>query len=383
MSRRGKGEGSIRQRTDGRWEATLTVPSLGGKRRRKSYFAKTRAEAARKLTLALKVLADGLPLTGERLTVGQYLTEWLETIRPTLRPESARRYADACRLHIIPELGKTPLARLTPAQLQRLYASRLEAGLSGTSVQLLHGVLHRALGQAMRWGVVVRNVADLVTAPRRSTPEMHALTPEEANRLLEAASGERLEALYVLAVTCGLRLGEIQALRWHDVDLDGARVRVTTTYQGTVDGKPVFAEPKTARSRREVHLSALAVAALRRHRRAQLEERMRAANLWQDYDLVFASERGRPLDGNNFRSRAFARLLEKAGLAPMRFHSLRHTAATLLLAEGLNVKVVSEMLGHSDVVTTLRVYSHVLPGMGQAAADAMDSLFARRGASHA
>jgi integrase len=230
----------------------------------------------------------------------------------------------------------------------------------------------------MRWGVTVRNVSDLVTPPRRSTPEMHALTPEEANALLEAASGDRLEALYVLAVTCGVRLGEIQALRWHDVDLDGARLRVTATYQGTIDGKPVFAEPKTARSKREIHLSALAVAALRHHRRAQLEERMRAANLWQDYDLVFTSERGRPLDGNNFRTRAFARLLEKAGLAPMRFHSLRHTAATLLLAEGLNVKVVSEMLGHADVVTTLRTYSHVLPGMGQAAADAMDSLFARR-----
>jgi len=378
MTRRGKGEGSIRQRADGRWEATLTLPTLGGQRRRKSYFGKSRTAVAAKLTAALKGLGDGLPIVGERLTVGQYLTEWLEVVRPSLRPESYRRYADLCRIHIIPEVGRTPLARLTPAQLQRLYASRLEVGLSGTSVQLLHGVLHKALRQAMRWGLVARNVADLVSPPRRSTPEMRVLTPEEANHLLEAATGERLEGLYVLAVTCGLRLGELQALRWACLDLDRGRLRITATYQGTIDGKPIFAEPKTARSRREVHLSALAVAALRRHRRAQLEERMRAANLWEDHDLVFSTSTGRPLDGNNFRARAFGRLLVKAGLAPMRFHSLRHTAATLLLAEGLNVKVVSEMLGHADITTTLRTYSHVLPGMGQAAADAMDSLFARR-----
>jgi len=375
MAKRGNSEGSVYKRADGRWAASVSL----GNGRRKSYYGRAREDVARKLTLALKAKQDGLPLVGDRQTVGQYLGQWLEAAKPTLRPESYRRYQDVCRLYVIPEVGKTPLARLSPVQLQRLYASRLAAGLSPTSVALLHGVIHKALDQAMRWELVPRNVADLVTPPRRSTPEMRSLSPEEANRLLEAAGGERLEALYVLAVTCGLRLGEIQALRWHDLDLDAARLRVTATYQGTIDGKPVFAEPKTAKSRREVHLSALAVAALRRHRKAQLEERMRAANLWQDYDLVFASERGRPLDGNNFRTRAFARLLVKAQLPPMRFHSLRHTAATVLLAEGLNVKVVSEMLGHADIVTTLRTYSHVLPGMGQAAADAMDRLFAREG----
>jgi len=373
--RRANNEGTLFHRKDGRWTASVSL----GNGRRRSFYGRTREDVGRKLLDAQRTLADGLPLPGQRQTVGQYLIEWLETIRPTLRPESYRRYADLCRLHIIPEVGKTPLARLTPAQLQRLYASRLEAGLSGTSVGLLHGVVHKALDQAARWGLIPRNVADLVTPPRRSTPEMHTLTPEEANRLLEAASGDRLEALYVLAVTCGLRLGELQALRWCCLDLDGARLRVTATYQGLVEGKPLLAEPKSAKSRREIHLSALAVGALRQHRRAQLEQRMRAANLWEDHDLVFASERGRPLDGNNFRARAFARLLVKAGLPPMRFHSLRHTAATLLMAEGVNVKVASEMLGHADVTTTLRTYSHVLPGMQQQAADAMDRLFAQRG----
>jgi len=373
MAKRGNAEGSIYKRADGRWAASVSL----GNGKRKAFYGRTREDVARKLTLALKAKQDGLPLVGDRQTVGQYLGQWLEAAKPTLRPESYRRYQDVCRLYVIPEVGKTPLARLSPVQLQRLYASRLAAGLSPTSVALLHGVIHKALDQAMRWELVPRNVADLVTPPRRSTPEMRSLSPEEANRLLDAASGQREEALIVLAVTCGLRLGELQALRWRDVDLDGARLRVTATYQGTIDGQAVFTEPKTAKSRREVHLSALAVATLRRHRLAQIEERLRAANLWQDYDLVFASERGRPLDGNNLRQRAFARLLERAGLPHIRFHDLRHTAATLLMSQGVPIKVASEMLGHADITTTLRTYSHVLPGMQQQAADAMDRLFAR------
>jgi integrase len=374
MSKRGNSEGSIYKRADGRWTASVSV----GYGRRKSYYGRTREEVARKLTLALKARQDGLPLVGEKQTVSQYLRQWLEAARPTLRPESYRRYEDVCRLYVIPEVGKTPLARLSPAQLQRLYAGRLETGLSPTSVALLHGVIHKALKQAMRWGLVPRNVADLVTPPRRSTPEMRTLSPEEAQRLLEAASGQREEALIVLAVTCGLRLGELQALRWRDVDLDGARLRVTATYQGMDGDKLLLAEPKTAKSRREVHLSALAVAALRHHRKAQLEERLRVANLWEDHDLVFSTSTGRPLDGNNLRQRTFRRLLERAELPHLRFHDLRHTAATLLMAHGVPIKVASEMLGHADITTTLRTYSHVLPGMQQQAADAMDRLFAQQ-----
>jgi len=309
--------------------------------------------------------------------VGRFLTDWLEGVRPSLRVESYRRYEDMCRLHIIPQLGAIPLAKLTPGRVQRHYSDRLGAGLSGTSVQLMHGVLHRALTQALRWNLLARNPADLVDVPRRTTPEMRALSPAEARTLLDAAQGHRLEALFILAVTCGLRLGELQALRWSAVDLDGARLRVTRSLQGIVDGVPIFAEPKTQRSRREIHLSALAVTALRQHRAVQVEQRLRSV-YWENLDLVFTSEHGRPLDGNNLRRRDFARLLEKAGLRPMRLHDLRHTAATLLMAEGVPVKVASEMLGHADVTTTLRIYSHVLPGMQQAAADTMDRVFAQR-----
>jgi integrase len=378
MSRRGKGEGSIRLRADGRWEATLTEAPMGGRRRRRSYFGKTRAEAARKLTVALKAHADNLPLPSERLTVATFLGQWLEAKEPGLRPESFRRYREACHLHVIPEIGRKPLARLTPADLQMLYARIRAKGLSGTSLSLLHGVLHKALDDAARWSLVVRNVADLVDAPRRSTPEMRTLTPEEAARLLLAARGEPLEAFYTVALTCGLRLGELQALRWRDLDLDRRRLQVTATLQAVQDGAPVLAEPKTARSKRGVYLSDMAVEALRAHRARQLEQRLLLGGLYQDNGLVFANAFGRPLDGNNIRTRSFARLLERVGLGPMRFHSLRHAAATLLMAEGVPVKVVSEMLGHADVTVTLKVYSHVLPGMQQQAADAMDRLFAQR-----
>lgn len=372
---RARNEGSIYQRKDGRWVAAVTFWE-GGRRRRRAFYTPTQEEARRRLTTAQKSHDDGLPLPLERLTVAAFLGQWLEAKGPSLRSESFRRYREMCQLHIIPEIGRRSLARLTPGDIQAAYARCRAKGLSGTSLSLLHGVLHKALDDAARWNLAARNVADLVDAPRRSTPEMRTLTPKEAICLLRAAEGDPLEAFYTLALTCGLRLGELQALRWKDIDLDRRRLRVTATLQAVQDGAPVFAEPKTARSRRVVHLPEMAAAALRMHRTRQLEARLQAGAFWQDFGLVFATGRGRPLDGNNVRTRSFARLLERADLPPMRFHSLRHTAATLLMAEGVPVKVASELLGHADIATTLRIYSHVLPSMQEEAASAMDRLFA-------
>lgn len=205
-----------------------------------------------------------------------------------------------------------------------------------------------------------------------------ALSADQARALLVAAEGDPLEAFYTLALTAGLRLGELQALSWPALDLDRRRLEVRATYQGNADGEPVFAPPKTDRSRRMVQLSGIAVNALRRHRVRQAEQRLQVGSLWGDYGLVFTTGFGKPLDGNTLRTRSFAQLLKRAELPPMRFHALRHAAATLLMVKGVPVKAVSEMLGHSDVATTLRVYSHVLPTMQDAAADAMDRIFAVR-----
>jgi integrase len=280
-----------------------------------------------------------------------------------------------CELHVIPEVGRKSLAKLSPADVQLAYGRIRAKGLSGTSLQLLHGVLHKALDDAMRWSLVARNVTELIDSPRRSTPEMKTLTPEQAGSLLLAASDDPLCAFYTLALTCGLRLGELQALRWKDVNLDRARLQVTATLAGVWNGEPTFAEPKTKNSKREVHLPEMAIEALRTHKALQAEQRLSAGPQWKDHGLVFTNSIGRPLDGNNIRQRSFAKLLERAELPAIRFHDLRHSAATLLMAEGVPVKVASELLGHADITTTLRIYSHVLPSMQEQAAAAMDRLF--------
>lgn len=367
MAKRANSEGSIYRRQDGRWCASVTLADG----RRRSFYGKTRAEVGQKLILALKAQQDGMPIPGDRLTVGHYLQQWLESARPSLRPRTWTRHEQYVRLHAIPHVGKLPLARLGPQHLQRLYAEKLEAGLSPTSVAHLHAVLHRALVQATRWGLTARNVAALVSPPRVKRLEMRTLSPEQVNTLLEAARGDRLEALYVLAVTTGMRQGELLALRWRDVNLDAGTLQVTATLQ---QHSLALTEPKTVASRRQVLLTKAAIAALRRHRVAQTEERLRLGPAWEDSDLVFANEVGRPVDARNLMRRSFYPLLAKAGLPQVRFHDLRHTAATLMLAQGVHPKIASEMLGHSQVAITLNLYSHVTPTMQRQAVDAMDAI---------
>jgi len=240
----------------------------------------------------------------------------------------------------------------------------------------LHAVLHRALEQAAQWGLTPRNVAKLVTPPRPARREMATLSPEQARASLEAAEGDRLEALYVLALSTGMRQGELLALRWRDVDLEGGTLQVRATLQRTRDGFQ-FAEPKTARSRRQVALTKPAVEALRRHRSRQLEERLQMGAAWEDNDLVFANEVGRPIEAGNLIRRSFHPLLDRAGLQHIRFHDLRHTAATLALGKGVHPKIVAEMLGHSQIAVTLDLYSHVTPTMQRQAAEALEAALSR------
>ncbi len=373
--KRGNNEGSITRRSDGRWQARITLEN--GKR--KSLYGKTRQEAAQRLTAALRQRDQGLPLVEEKQTVKQYLAGWLATIKPSVRVRTWQRYEQYVRLHIVPSLGKTPLAKLTPQQIQRLYADRLEAGCSPTSVKHLHTVLHKALEDALRLGLVQRNVADLVKPPRMRHHEMHVLSLEQTRTLLSIAHGDRFEALYTLAVTTSMRRGELLALRWREVDLTSqmATVQVRATLQKTTDGF-VYAEPKSARSRRKIALTTAAADALRAHRVRQREERLRVGPEWQDNDLVFCTHQGRPLLASNLLNRNFWPLLAKAGLPRIRFHDLRHTAATLLLLQGVHPKVVSEMLGHSSVSLTLDVYSHVLPDMQRDATLALDRALAEQ-----
>jgi integrase len=373
--KRGNGEGSLRRRSsDGLWEARVTLADGT----RKSFYGETRAEAAKKMAEALQTLGKGIPLVDEKQTVKQYLTDWIEIVRPSLARSSAYKYASYIKLHVIPSLGKLPLARLGAVHLQKLYALKLSDGLSPTTVNLIHKVLHKALDDALKLGLVQRNVCDLVDPPRRAHHEMRPLNSEEAKRLLGAAKGDRLETLLLLALTTGMRQGELMALKWRNVDLSHATLQIQLTAK-LVAGKVFVEETKTRRSRRRIALSPIAVEALKKHRVRQNEERLAAGSKWVDNEYVFPNTVGKLLDPRGLRRRWFDKLLLKAGLPHIRFHDLRHSAATLLLLQGVHPKVVSELLGHASIAITLDLYSHVLPDMQKDATAAMERVFGSLG----
>jgi len=373
MSKRANGEGSIYKRDDGRWAASLSI----GRGKRQHFLSKDRDEVARKLTAAKKLLDDGLPIIVERQNIGHFMKSWLEATKPSIRERTWVRYEQYVRLHVEPTLGKLSLTKLTPQHLQRLYAERLDAGLSPTTVHHLHATVHKALEQAVRWGLLGRNVADLVDPPRIARFEIQTLSPGDARALLEAAACDRLETLYVLALTTGMREGEVLGLRWRDVHFDANALEIRGSLQRVPTGM-IIAEPKTSKSRRRVGLTDTAITALRQHRARQAAERLRLGPAWENaLDLVFTDETGGPIDATKFLRNSFAPLLKRAGLPPMRFHDLRHTAATLLLGRGIHPKIVSEMLGHSQIAITLDLYSHVTPTMQLEATAAMESILGR------
>ncbi len=234
---------------------------------------------------------------------------------------------------------------------------KLASGLSPRRVQYIHAVLRRALGQAEKWGKVARNVAKLVDAPRVDQVEIQPFTPEEARAFLQAIKGERLEALYTLAIATGLRQAELLGLAWTDLDLDEAQLTVRTTLQ-RIDGEFHFVEPKTARSRRTLALPDMVVDVLRAHWGRQIGEMLQAGTEWQESGLVFTAPNGGPLSDGVVRAR-FYRILENAGLRRQRFHDLRHSCASLLIATGVGSREVMETLGHSTIVLTLNTYGHI------------------------
>lgn len=365
---RGHHEGSIFQRADERWVAMISL--AGGQR--KSFYGKTRQDVQRKLAAAQRDVEVGLPVLTDRQTVAQYLTSWLETTKPTIEFTSWNRNRQYVELHIVPRVGQTRLRDLTAQQVQHLYTDRINAGLSSSTVHHLHATLHKALKDAERLGLVARNVCKLVNAPRMAETEIHPLSQAQARVLLQAVARTPIEPLYVIALATGMRLSELLGLCWADVDLDAqptAVVRVCRQLK-RAEGEWVWKEPKTKRSRRQIALPDSAAAVLRRHKLQQQVERLRLGPVWEDHDLVFCTQTGRPLmPGNVYRQ--LMRVLKRAGLPHIRFHDLRHTAATLLLSARVNPKVVSEMLGHASITITLDIYSHVLPDMQQDAADAM------------
>src|SRR3954453_7193080 len=365
---RANGEGSLYPKGDG-FEVALIVHG-----RRRTARAKTITEARAKLRELQRRQEQEQASYDERITVKQFLEYWLSVTQTTVRPRTYKRYAEYVRVHAIPEIGHLRLSQLRPVHLQDLYASRLKAGASPSTVQHLHAALHRALKMAERWEYVPRNVASRVSPPRVPKFRIRPLTVTEVRRLLTAAAGTRFEAAVVLAVVTGMRLGEVFALRWSDIDLsDDAVIHVRGSLQ-RVDGRLQVVEPKTAGSVRDVALSELGREALRRHRKRQMKDRLQLGDSWEDRDLGFPTAWGGFMATDYFVRREFRRILDKAGLPHIRFHDLRHTFATLQLGNQQPIKIVSEMMGHSRTAITQDLYTHVSAQMQRKAADALDDV---------
>lgn len=376
MGRRGNGEGSIYpyQRNGAKvgYRASYWVHTAEGPKRR-YITGKTRQQVAEKLTKAMSNRDGGFVFDAGAMTVGEYLDRWLKDVEGTVRESTHVRYEYAIRPHIKPALGNIKLKDLTPAHARWFYRDRLDSGLAPASVHKLHVVLHKALKAAVSDGLIPRNAVAGLKLPKLTREEIDPLSREEARHLLDAVRGDRLEALYVLALNTGMRQGELLALKWDDVDLEGGLLRVRRTL--TKAGKTyVTGEPKTTKSRRAIRLTTGAADALRNHLSRQLEEMEHMGSLYQPGGFVFAAEAGTIINPSNLRNRSFKPLLKAAKLRPVRFHDLRHTCATLLLSKNVNPKIVSEMLGHASISITLDVYSHLMPDMQEKAAKALEEM---------
>lgn len=373
MKRRANGEGAVYQRADGRWECRVVLPSG----ERKSLYGQSQKEVLEKRKAELDRAQAGMPAVSERQTVAAYLATWLEGKKTRIRPSTWKRYEIHVRADVTPELARLQVAQLSAAHVQRLYATHLAAGKSAMTVRHLHAVLGKAFADAAKWGIVLRNVVALVDPPKAKRHEMQALDERQVRALLDSAVGDPHEALYVLAVTTGMRQGELFGLRWQDVDLEKRMLQVRQTINWAT-GSALVSEPKTEKSRRRVELSALAVEALTTHRRRQKEARIAHASAWKERGLVFTNVIGGPLHPSNFTAHSYRPLLRRAGLPQIRFHDLRHTAASIPLAHGVPTKIISEMLGHSSTAITDDIYSHVTPTMQRGVSDLMDAVLGAR-----
>ncbi len=376
------GMGTVVKRSDGRYQAAVYVLTPTGHRRRKYVYGRTWDEANDKRLELLQNNRRGVPSESSAMPLGEYLTYWLDHVAVLdLQPSTFTRYRALVRDYIAPHIGRRKLNRLNTADVRALMATlgRTEGKggrvLSPRTIQFVHAVLRSALQHAVREELIGRNVAKLVSPPRAAPVEVTPLDPDIARRFLRTARDHWLAALWLLLLTTGLRRGEALGLAWSDIDLDGGTVRVRRTLQ-KLDGRFVFGEPKSARSRRVLTLPAVVVTALRRHpeitRGRATGAPVRVAG--QPADLVFVSASGRPVEPRSVNL-AFDRLLKRAGVPHARVHDLRHTCATLLLAEGASDREVMELLGHSSIGITMNTYAHVLDDSKRRMASRMDGLF--------
>ncbi|MFF4775357.1 tyrosine-type recombinase/integrase [Microtetraspora fusca] len=378
--KRGQNEDSIYKDGD-RWRGAV---SLGygpdGKRRRKKVSGKTRAEVVEKIRKIKELMAKGLPVPDDKLSVGDFLDRWLANLPGHVADSTLDDYEDTVRLHLKPGLGRHKLTGLTVAQVDALWQAKREKGYSANSIRIMRAVLRKALGQAEREGLVARNVAALSMPPRIRTEEGRTLTVDQARMLLEEVAEHRMGVLVLLSLVFGLRRGEALGLMWSGFDPDARTLRVTHAVKRIKNRDPdasrktklVINELKTRKSRRTLSLTPELVDALKTHRSAHNKERLQAGEEWTEHGLIFPTTFGNPSDPDTF-SHLFSKLAKKAGIGHWHPHELRHSGASLMLAQGTPLHVVSDVLGHASIAITKDVYGHLMEGDKRAATEAISS----------
>jgi integrase len=354
-----------------------------GKRQRKwhsGYNTKRAAEAA--LAEIVTSLNAGVYVPPNKQTFGEYLVdEWLPAIKASTKASTWDSYRRTVQSHLMPRVGPIPLQAVSPGHLNALYAELLDGGrvgggsLSPKTVRNVHVVVRKALGDAVSWNYVVRNAAASARPPRLTRTALHehnTWSVEELRAFLDAVQSDRLYAAWIVAATTGMRRAEVLGLRWRDLDFAAGRIGIRQTLV-SVAYELRFESPKTSRSRRSVSLDSSTVEALRKHRLHQAEERLAWGESYLQSGLVFCREDGSPVHPERF-TQMFDRHVRRQGLRRIRLHDLRHTHATLALQAGVPAKVVSDRLGHSSVAFTLDVYSHVVPGLQEDAAQRVADL---------
>jgi len=376
--RRGRGEGCVTWRMRNGKKLWYAEISLGydenGKRKRKTVYGGTKKEVQDKLRDLQNKAVQGALTQTNRIRLGELLDEWVRDARASGKhnEKTSVRYQTVINGHIKPHIAGTAINTITPVHVQRFYTLLKEGGVGGRTCEIAHQVLNSAFRKAVQLRLLPSNPCASVDRPKAKTKEQETWTREQALRFLEAAEGDRLEALYVLALTTGARQGELFGLCWSNFDEGQGRLLIERQ-ASEVKGKITFTKPKTNAGKRAVALSGFAIEALKAH-----QEKMTNAKLpTGDKDLIFTDRDGGPLRKSNTVRRSFSPLIEKAKIPRIVFHGIRHTHATLALADGANIKVLSERLGHADVRTTLRVYAHAIPSMQEQEADRIQRLFTR------
>jgi integrase len=368
MTKRAHGEGSIYQLRSGSWRGLVTVNG-----QRISHTAKTRKEVLAWVRKTTSQVERGLKYDAARQNLGDYLTSWLASVENSVRPSTFEHYKLLVKNYLIPQLGASLIKNLSPDRIQSVYDSMIQAGTGAHTIIKTHAVLHNALQRASETGLAFRNAADLVRPPAAPEKEMSFWNEEETNRFLTVAQDSRLYALFYLAIVTGAWQMEVCGLQW--ADLDWLRGTLHIRRQLARVGE-MFAQQKTRAAKCTINLGAKTLDVLRAHQQLQTQERILAGNRWQEYDLIFTSTIGTPLQQKNLVDRYFKPLVKLAGVPEIRFHDLRHTAASIMLSRGVSIFAVSKIIGHARPSITSDIYGHLVPGATNGVGEMMDELIA-------